>query len=84
MFQKCSVDFLGPTSVSAPELEHMLLTLRLGLHFKSRNMGGDVSIVSQSVVEGSGSLNVTLPCRVRVLRLSHWCCQPSVKMCFSE
>lgn len=47
--------------MSKQELECIRLTLLLGLGFKLRNMGGDVSMVSQSVLEGSGSLNATLP-----------------------
>lgn len=46
-------------------------TLLSGLGFKSGNMGGDTSMVSQGVtVEGSGPLNVTLPGRVIALAKS--------------
>lgn len=37
------------------------LTLLLDLGFKLKTMGGDISMVSQSVLEGSGSLNLTSP-----------------------
>lgn len=69
--------------MSKPELESILVTLLLSLGFKSRNEGGDVSVVSQSVVDGNGSLSTTLTGRVWLLRQSHWC-WPNVKMCFAR